>query len=118
MLRQDKYLFLNHDDKWSLGTKKTSSRYDDKITMTVRGYDKPESGKWKFELSNDVTQVTVENYTPEYPQYYEVKHSNTTHLDGFYERLSENKNFENIPVFKKRAYASHSNSFVIFLNLD
>ena len=46
MLRQDKYLFLNHDDKWSLGTKNTKSRYDDKITMTVRDLDEPETGRW------------------------------------------------------------------------
>ena len=78
--RINHFLYLNEDDKWTVGVKWTiKDTKEDRITKVDGGSDSPGSGEWDGLISgrgyeHDI-YVSVNKYKPEYPDYYQVESS-------------------------------------------
>lgn len=97
--RLENYLKVD-DGEWMLEDKVNGLR----IKMDKDGNYVPESGKWKAIKANgdDIDiDVSITEYTPEYPEYYKVG-STEKHLEGFYKKQPDSQNFLGFPVFEKR----------------
>ena len=111
--RRDNYLYVDEDDKWTVGTKWTRDTNEDRIAMANEGYDLPESGEWEGLISGREDEhdldVSVTEYKPEYPDYYQVT-SSMEDLEGYYEKLPESQNLQKFPVFRKEIQGKQTQS--------
>eukprot|EP00092_Neocalanus_flemingeri_P002952 GFUD01003157.1.p1 GENE.GFUD01003157.1~~GFUD01003157.1.p1 ORF type:complete len:424 (-),score=81.98 GFUD01003157.1:61-1332(-) len=104
--RLNQYLYCNKDDKWTVGVKWTSKEdTEDRLTMEDAGNEEPTNSAWfgqKSDRSFEKINVSITEFSLEYPEYYEVKVIGSHHFEGFYEKLPESENYEAFPVFTKR----------------
>eukprot|EP00092_Neocalanus_flemingeri_P027734 GFUD01030106.1.p1 GENE.GFUD01030106.1~~GFUD01030106.1.p1 ORF type:complete len:428 (-),score=81.22 GFUD01030106.1:8-1291(-) len=116
----EEYLYFNKVDKWAVGVKWTSNDVNaERLTMKEDGHEKPTSGAWQVQKTGfdfEKIDVTITEYSPKYPAYYEVKNTGSDRLEGFYEKLPESKNYENFPLFRK--HPSFRADYVLNLYLD